>query len=179
MIHKAYAFDWSAFARDELHDILLDALASGDTNGLIRYIEANRHHLKDQDEGGPLQDNWNWKNELENFDVHEFGNLALTRFYDPIENYGLVYDYLDLAEHLPEADLTPLLGTPFGSPGAYFDPGGLGSYFQTPQQVVKSLARVQRIDLWYMDEDRRESWPQFKKLLEECAQAGSGLYVTF
>ena len=179
MIHKAYAFDWSAFARDELHDILLDALASGDTNGLIRYIEANRHHLKDQDEGGPLPDNWNWKNELENFDVQEFGDLALTRFYDPMEDYGLVYDYLDLAEHLPEADLTALLGTPFGPHGAYFDPGRQGSYFQTPQEVVKSLARVQRIDLWYMDEDRRKSWPKFRKLLEECAKAGSGLYVTF
>jgi len=38
MLHKAYAFDWSAFARDELHNILLDALSSGDERGLIRYI---------------------------------------------------------------------------------------------------------------------------------------------
>jgi len=113
------------------------------------------------------------------FDVQEFGRLALTRFYDPMEDYGLVHDYLDLSEHLPEADLTALLGTPFGPPGAYFDPGRLGSYFQTPQEVVKSLARVQRIDLWYIDEDRRESRPRFKMLLEECAKAGSGLYVTF
>lgn len=93
MTHKAYAFDWSAFARDELHDILLDALSSGVTNALIRYIDANRYHLKNGDEGGPLSDNWNWKNELENFDVQEFGDLALTRFYDPMEDYGLVYDW--------------------------------------------------------------------------------------
>ena len=179
MIHKAYAFDWSAFARDELHDILLDALSSGDTNGLIRYIEANRHRLKDRYEGGPLSDNWNWKNELENFDVQEFADFALTRFYDPMEDYGLEYDYVDLAKHLPEANLTALLGTPFGPPGAYFDPGRQGSYFQTPQEVVRSLARVQRIDLSNIDEDQRESWPQFEKLLEECAKAGSGLYVTF
>ena len=179
MIHKAYAFDWSAFARDELHDILLDALSSGDTNGLIRYIEANRYHLKDPDEGGPLSDNWNWKNELETFDVQEFGRLALSRFYDPMEDYGLAYDYLDLVEHLPEADLTALLGAPFGPPGAYFDAGCQGSYFQAPQEVVRSFARVQRIDLGYIDEDQREMWPQFKKLLEECAKAGSGLYVTF
>ena len=162
MMHKAYAFDWFAFARDELHDILLDALASGDTNGLIRYIEANRYHLKDRYEGGPLSDNWNWKNELENFDVQEFADFALTRFYDPMEDYGLVYDYLDLAKHLAEADLTALLGTPFGPHGAYFDPGHQGSYFQTPQEVVGSLARVQRIDLSNIDEDQRESWPQFR-----------------
>jgi hypothetical protein len=96
-----------------------------------------------------------------------------------MEDYGLVYDYLDLAKRLPEADLTALLGTPFGPHGAYFDPGRLGSYFQTPQEVVRSLARVRRIDLSNIDEDQRESWPQFRKLLEKCAKAGSGLYVTF
>jgi hypothetical protein len=177
MSHKAYAFDWSAFVRDELHNILLDALSSGDERGLIRYIEANRDYIKDPYRGGPLSDDW--KDRLGNYDVHEFGDFALTRFYDPMEDYGVEYDWLDLVEHLPEADLTALLGTPFGSPRAYFDPGRQGSYFQTPQEVVRSLARVQRIDLSNIDEDQRESWPQFKKLLEECAQAGIGLYVTF
>jgi hypothetical protein len=81
------------------------------------------------------------------------------------------YDYLDLGEHLPDADMTALLGAPFGPPGAYFDPGRQGSYFQTPQEVVGSLTRVQRIDLSDMDEDQRRSLPRFKKLLEECAKA--------
>jgi hypothetical protein len=63
----------------------------------------------------------------------------------------VAYDYLELAEHLPGADLTVLRGTPFGPPGAYFDPGRQGSYFQTPPEVVGSLARVQRIDLSNMD----------------------------
>ena len=36
MSHKAYAFDWSAFARDELHSIILDALSSGDTSRLLK-----------------------------------------------------------------------------------------------------------------------------------------------
>jgi hypothetical protein len=177
MMHKAYAFDWSAFARDELHDILLDALSSGDERGLIRYIDANRGYIKDRYRGGPLSDDW--QDGLGNYDVHEFGDFALTRFYDPVEEYGVAHDYLDLAEHLPEADLIALLGMPFGPPGAYFDPGRQGSYFQTTREVVRSLARVQRIELSNMDEDQRESWPQFKKLLEECAKAGSGLYVTF
>ena len=46
-------------------------------------------------------------------------------------------------------------------------------------QSHTSLACVQRIDLSKMDEDQRESWPQFKKLLEECAKVGIGLCVTF
>jgi hypothetical protein len=58
MMHKAYAFDWPAFARDELHDLLLDALSSGDERGLIRYIDANRDYIKDRHRGGPLPDGW-------------------------------------------------------------------------------------------------------------------------
>jgi len=52
MSHKAYVFDWSAFTRDKLHSILEDTLSSGDTNGLVRYIEANQDHLEDLYEGG-------------------------------------------------------------------------------------------------------------------------------
>jgi hypothetical protein len=145
MSHKAYAFDWSAFARDELHNILLDALSSGDTNGLIRYIEANQDHIKDYYEGGPLSDNW--RNVLANFDVQEFGDFALTRFYDPQKDSGLGIEWRGIDEHLSETDQAVLLGTPFGSSSAYFDPGRQGSYFQTPREVVRSLARVQRIEL--------------------------------
>jgi len=177
MSHKAYAFDWSAFVRDELHNILLDALSSGNERGLIRYIEANRDYIKDPDRGGPLSGDW--KDRLGNYDVHEYGDFALTRFYDPMEDSGLGNEWLAIDEHLSETDQAVLLGTPFGSPRAYFDPGRQGSYFQTPPEVVRSLARVQRIDLSNMDEDQRESWPQFKKLLEECAEACIGLYITF
>jgi hypothetical protein len=179
MSHKAYAFDWSAFARDELHRILLDALASGDTNGLIRYIEANRDHLKDPYEGGPLSDDWNWKDMLENFDVHEFGDFALTRFYDPAKDSGLGNEWLTINERLSEADQGVLLGTPFGSSSEYFDPGRQGSYFQTPRQLVKSLARVERIELPDLEDHQRKSLEWFKDLLQECAGAGSGLYITF
>jgi hypothetical protein len=175
MSHKAYAFDWSAFARDELHSILLDALSSGVTNGLIRHIEANRDHLKDRYEGGPLSDNW--QDMLWNRDVHEFGDFALTRFYDPAGDRGIGDEWRAIDEHLSEADQAVLLGTPLGSSRAYFDPGRQGSYFQTPQEVLISLARVEKIEL--SDVEERESLERFKELLEECAEADSGLYVTF
>jgi hypothetical protein len=177
MTHHAYAFDWSAFARDELYSILLDALSSGDTNGLIRYIEANRDHLKDRDEGGPLSDNW--QDVLENFDVHEFGDFALTRFFDPENDRGLRNPWLAIDAHLSEADRAVLLGTPFGSSSTYFDPSRQGSYFQTPLEVVRSLARVQRFELPDLEDYHRKSLEWFKGLLEECAEDGSGLYVTF
>jgi hypothetical protein len=182
MTHHAYAFDLYAFARDELRSILLEALSSGDTSGLIRYIEANRDHLKDRDEGGPLSDNWqDWQDVLVNLDVQELGGIALTRFFDPLEDGGLMDAWLAIYEHLSEADRAALLGTPLRSSDVYFDPSGLGAFFQTPQQVVKSLARVQRIELpdVRFKEVLDESLEQFKELLKECAEAGNGLYVTF
>jgi len=124
MPHKAYAFDWSAFASDGLHSVLLDALSSGVTRGLIRYIEANLDHLKDRYEGAPLSDNW--QDMLENRDVHELGDIALTRFYDPAEDRGIGDDWRDIDEQLSEAGQAALLGTPFGSSRAYFDPGRQG-----------------------------------------------------
>ena len=56
---------------------------------------------------------------------------------------------------------------------------GAADFRECHNQSYTSLARVQRIDLSNMDEDQRESWPQFKKLLEECAKVGIGLCVTF
>jgi len=106
------------------------------------------------------------------------GDFALTRFYDPEEDRGLRNGWLTIDEHLSEADRAVLLGTAFGSSSAYFDPSGQGAYFQTPQQVVKSLAHVQRIKLPDLEDYHRKSPEQFKELLEECAEAGSGLYVT-
>lgn len=177
MSHKAYAFDWLAFEHDELHGLLLAALTSGDIAGLIRYIEAHRDDLKDPYEGDPLNEDWG--NMLENRDVHEYGDFALTRFYDPAEDCGIWDQWRTIDRLLPEADRATLLGTPLGLPGAYFDPGRLGSYFQTPKLVARSLARVQRFKLPDLEDYQRESLERFAELLEQCKEAGSGLYVTF
>jgi hypothetical protein len=114
---------------------------------------------------------------LEHFEVQEFGDFALTRFYDPGKDSGLGNVWRTIDEHLSEPDREVLLGTPFGSSGRYFDPGRQGSYFQTPWEVVRSLARAQRIAL--SDLYERRSLECFKMLLENCEEAGTGFYVTF
>jgi hypothetical protein len=177
MSHKAYSFDWSRFECDELHGALWEALTTGDSAGLIRYIEAHRADVKDPYAGEPPGEDW--QEMLENRDVHEYGDFALTRFYDPAEDCGLWDQWRDLDERLPQADRTALLGVPFGPPDAYFDPGRLGSYFQTPRQVVQSLARVRQVRLPDMEEHERESLQQFEDLLAECAELRFGIYVTF
>jgi hypothetical protein len=177
MSHKAYAFDWPAFEGDELHSLLLAALTTGEPAGLIRYIEAHPDDLKDPYEGDPLGEDW--RDMLENWDVHEYGDFALTRFYDPAEDSGIWDQWRAIDRRLGEADRAALLGTPFGPPGAYFDPGRQGSYFQTPEQVGRSLARVRRFELPELEDYQRTSLERFEELLAECKEARSGLYVTF
>jgi len=177
MSHKAYAFNWRVFERDELPGLLSRALETRDTAGLLAYVERNRQALKDPYEGNALAENW--QDLLENQDVHEYGDFALTRFYDPAADRGLGYSWNKIDGVLPEPDRPALLATPLGPPRNRFDPGRYGSYFQAPERVAESLALVRGVDLRGLEELDRRSLEQFKGLLEECVAAGLGLYVTF
>ena len=90
MSHKAYVFDWNTFCGDELFQLLPAALESQEPPGLIRYIEQHRELLKDAD-GEALGEDW--YDRLVNLDVHEFGDVALTRFYDPTADYGIGHSW--------------------------------------------------------------------------------------
>lgn len=169
MSHKAYAFDWRTFKDDELHRILLESLKTGDTAAIANYIEAHREEIKDP-YGGPIEQGW--QATLGDLDVHEYGDLALTRFYDPADDRGIGDSWLAVDAMLEEQDRTALLGCPLGEARREFDPGRQGSYFQTPGQVVESLRRVERVG----HTDVLQSYTQ---LLRACAVSGLGVYVTF
>jgi hypothetical protein len=177
MCHKAYSFDWPAYQQDELPGLLHRALKTGDTSGLLGYVKRNRESLRDPYEGDPLCEDW--KGQLGNRDVHEYGDYALTRFYDPEADCGLAYCWNEIDDALPEEDRESLLGTPFGPEHNRFDPGRYGSYFQSPEEVVATLARVRGFDLSCLDESDRGFVRRFVGLLEECVAGGLGLYVTF
>ncbi len=175
--HKAYAFDWSAFERDELHGILLAALSCRDTAALCAYVNSNLEAIKDPYEGEPLGEDW--QELLENRDVQEYGDFALTRFYDPAEDRGLGDSWRAIDLEFAEIDRAAFLGMPFGPVGAHFDPGRLGSYFQTPTQVLASRTQMRQCKLPGLKGRSRKSLEQFNEFLVECVEAGSGLYVTF
>jgi hypothetical protein len=177
MSHKAYAFDWVAFQRDELPGLLTGALETSDRSGLAAYVELNRECLKDPYEGGPLGEDW--EGQLENRDAHEYGDYALTRFYDPAADCGLGYCWNEIDDAVPQEGRLALLGSPLGPWHNRFDPGRYGSYFQTPQQVAGSLACVHGLDLRWLDEHDQNFLRRFVGLLEDCVAAGQGLYVTF
>jgi hypothetical protein len=168
MEHKAYVFDWSRFEFD-LRLLLTEALATDDTAELEAYIDRHLTELMDPYEGEPLTAEW--RDALENRDVHEYGDYALTRFYDPGDCSGVGYEWARLSEELPEPAAVALLGFTVGPPGRLFDPGRYGSYFQTPAQVRESLAALKPLGL--------SELAGFVELLERCAAKGRGVYVTF
>lgn len=169
MSHKAFAFDWKAFESDELYTLLVQALESNKVLALSRYIENHCTELKDPYEGEPLDRTW--QEMLENCDVHEYGDFALTRFYDPAADWGVGCEWMEIDDLLSEADRGALLGFSIRSENNVFDPGRMGSYFQKPDRVLQSLKVVNALSI--------EAVESFKKLLEDCSQSELGIYATF
>jgi hypothetical protein len=167
--HKAFAFDWNAFESDELYMLLFRALESDEVSSLIDYIDNHRAELKDPYEGEPLEPSW--QELLENQDVHEYGDFALTRFYDPTADLGVAEKWMEIENLLSETDRGALLGFPICSGNNVFDPSLMGSYFQAPEQILESLSIVGELAI--------EAVESFKELLGNCIQSRLGIYVTF
>jgi hypothetical protein len=168
MSHKAYAFDWRRF-EFELRPLLEGALVADNTGQLETFIDEHREVLADPYEGEPLSNDW--RTALENRDVHEYGDYALTRFYDPADDCGIGEAWVRISERLSGRAANALLGCSVGAPKLVFDPGQQGSYFQTPAQVPESLAILKPLGV--------PELAPFIALLERCAADGCGVYVTF
>jgi hypothetical protein len=175
--HKAYVFDYDRFAI-ELKSNLEEALLTENINSLIIFIRENLSFLKDPDLGKPLD--INWEKTLINKDVHEYGDFALTKFYDPEDCIGLSNDWREIDDLLcyefGEGSLITL-GKILGPKDNFFDPGKMGAYFQSPHQVQKNL-------IWL--EDTLEQRPELLEylisvinMLKPASKQGQGLYITF
>jgi hypothetical protein len=147
MEHKAFVFDTKAFDL-EVRPVLERALSDGDTRGLVDFIRGNVDVLKDPYEGEPL--NENWENSLQVRDPHQYGDFALTKYYDPRQDIGLGRDWEEVQSLLLAeigTDL-PILGRPIGPPNSLFDPGKMGSYFQSEADVRDHLAKYRVSGSW-------------------------------
>lgn len=176
MEHKAYVFDYERFSR-ELAGLLEASLEDGRTDRLRRFVVDHRDQLKDPYGGEPLDADW--ESLIETRDVHQYGDFALTKYYDPGEDVGLGRDWERVravfAREQP-GDLTLFLGAPLGPKDRLFDPGKLGSYFQTPDRVRAHLDLLRplrsRIPLG-------DVLPSLIAMFDRAAAEGKGLYVTF
>jgi hypothetical protein len=162
--HKAFAFDWVAFEGD-LAPILQRALETDDPSAIEAFIEEHRLVLRDPYEGEALSPDW--RDLLEVGDLQELSDFALTRYYNPAEDVGLAEAWSELHEAVEAREKASLLGTPFSS----FDPGRMGSYFQTPAQTESSFSVLR--------ERANPRTSEFVEALRKVVSAGKGLYVTF
>jgi len=175
MEHKAFLFDYDSFDR-ELRSILEDALGSGDSARLRSYIISNLHRLKDPYEGYALSGEW--ESLIESHNAHQYGDFALTKYYRPTSDIGLGRSW----EHVQEliaSDLTltesPILGATVGPRGNPFDPGGMGSYFQSSPSVRQHLEYLSGLAKNVKDDGLLKAM----QMLNEAAKVDSGLYITF
>lgn len=167
--HKAFEFDWQFFKADFLA-ILHNALASNDVVLLHSYIEENVRFLVDPYEGEPL--NLDWRMQIENVhDVHTLGDFAITRFYDPSKDCGIGSAWLDCGDCFTNSSQIALLDQTVGPSFNPFDPGKMGSYFQSPDEVSQSFELLSKSDNSLMTE--------YLSFLRSCLARQSGLYVTF
>jgi len=168
MDHKAYRLDWRVF--DVIvRPVLENALADNDPSTLIELIESDIGSFKDPYEGEALSTVW--LSTLENRGVHEIGDFALTRCYDPRENFGLSHAWMQIDDALPIAIRPALLGQALGPCGCVFDPGRQGSYFQSPSELKQSLKLLKRYS--------QHVPAEYLERLALVAADDRGLYVTF
>jgi hypothetical protein len=168
MEHKCFSFDWDRF-ESELKQILEDALHTGSVEHLISFITKNLPELTDPYDGYSLKDNW--QKMLINRDVLEYGDYALTKYYDVQDDHGLGYTWTDLSDQLPPDAARALLGFPISSGNSIFDPGRMGSYFQTPVEIQQSITVLSKVNY--------EAVNNFRSILQECNQKNLGVYITF
>ncbi|HLY27112.1 MAG TPA: hypothetical protein VKQ72_12280 [Aggregatilineales bacterium] len=175
MEHKAFLFDYDAFVT-ELAPVLQDALLSNDAVALADFLDQNLADLRHPMEHHKLDEDW--RSELVEVDVQIVADLALTKYYDPREDYGLGEAWDDLWDFLEEFGLQEvMLGRAFGRGERIFCPGTIGSYFQTPEQVTDNLKRLD--ELYQDNPEIEDELDEIGILFQRAARARRGLYVTF
>ncbi|MEH1797248.1 hypothetical protein [Nostoc sp.] len=87
-----------------------------------------------------------------------------------LEIYSLGFNELD-------KNVSPLLGKVFGISGNYFDPGKMGSYFQSLEQVNQNWELLN-----LLLNEKNEYLPSLvlaMKMLSNALDLQKGLYITF
>lgn len=174
--HKAFAFDYRSFI-GELKPLLEKALAENDIDSLKSFIDENLPLLKDPYEGNSLDDSW--EDMIEAKEVHQYGDFAITKYYDPAADIGLGYEWENIQKLLLKESpslASNVLGFPIGIAPNYFDPGKMGSYFQTPELVKNNIEVLCKL-LEEKGAEVSKLFPLFEMLKK--IELDEGLYITF
>jgi len=152
MDHWAYALDNDAFQR-ELAPILIRALRTGSRDERQEFVQRTIAHLNDPTDGTPLNAEWHHLVQPPILDrpdlaVHRWGDVALTKDYDPAQEAGLSTAWQVAEEDLRTLGLdsiATLLGRPLGPPNNACDPRLQGAYFQSPHDVRHALPHLEQV----------------------------------
>ncbi len=175
--HKAFIFDYDNFQK-ELAPILHKSLSNNKTKDLIDFVTKNIAVLKHPDDDGDI-DQENWKEVFDPKDPHSIGDLALTKYYDPSDDYGLAEHWRHIDEALPEKFRTALIGSAFGPEKNFFDPGQMGTYIQSPKDVKESIKNLSNINFEDNEEleDVTDNLKRFLDSLKQAAKQNKGMYI--
>src|SRR5260221_9040117 len=143
MEHHAFVFDYDAFDA-ELLPVLKYVLSLENVESLIQFIDIHLTHLSMPLDGTPLD--LSWRDSLAEQDVNGCGALALTRYYNPLDDVGLLFEWDDLWDFLDQYGLSEImLGTPLSRRLVGFYPMGEYSYVQSPEEVTENLKRLEEL----------------------------------
>ena len=81
----------------------------------MSFINANLGDLRDPYEGEPL--GADWESLIETGDAHQYGDVALTKYYDPLADIGLGASWervQELVANDPTLMESPILGSTIG-----------------------------------------------------------------
>jgi hypothetical protein len=176
MEHRAFVFEYEAFQL-ELKEILETALNLNEIKSIEDFIKLNIDYLKDPNEGEPLIESWH--ETIEYKDAHQYGDFALTKFYDPVEDIGLGYSWNEIEDILSSEseEYISILGHPIGKNDNYFNPGKMGSYFQSLSMIVENK---NKIDIFMRNNlDCVESLTPVALMFNFAIVSNKGLYITF
>ena len=179
MEHHAYVFDYDAFSV-ELLPVLKNAISIFDTQLLENFIDANIDSLTSPLDATPLDALWRDGitsiNPITPDSINELGALALTRYYDPLDDIGLLFDWDDVWDFLEQyGNPEIMLGMPLSRGFEGFELGGTYSYLQSPEQVAENLKRVEEI---YKDNPEIDNeLDELVVMFQRAARALKGLYI--
>jgi hypothetical protein len=169
---RAFVFDFRSFS-SELAPLLDEAIGTGSVEALRAFIAAHVAELRDPNEGDKLDEAW--ESRMETRDPHQYGDVALTKYYSPTLDIGLGSKWSEVDDELRalNPDLGDvLLGRTIGPSDSPFDPGKMGAYFQSPELVAENIVRLNSVA-------GSSAVAASRRLLEHAASEGKGLYVTF
>ena len=187
MIHKAYEFDWEIFST-ELLDIIEVAFKQQKITAIEEFIDSNYEKLTNMWDEEPLKKDWlagknDWRTGFSVKDqtgneysieqlILNYADVALTKYYDYVDgDNGIADDWCRYNDALNPEQKHALLGDVIKVNGLEFDPGGMGTYFQSREQALKSYEILKGLSY--------EELSAYVQLLAKVVENGKGVLVTF